>query len=110
MRRKAAALCSASEECGELKVRLASARTAAAAAKQAAQQQEFQLQAQVNDSQPQPPKEQQKTHMAFPSFRGRTPTCFTSLYQSPGFEIQAADPLWQGQGWGSGSGWDHSGD
>lgn len=41
------ALARAVEECGELKARLASTRTAAAAAKQAAQQQEFQLQAQV---------------------------------------------------------------
>ena len=45
---RAAALASTSEECAELKARLASARTAAAAAKEAAQQQEFQLQAQVS--------------------------------------------------------------
>ena len=57
VRSRAAALAGISEECGELKARLASARAAAAAAKQAAQQQEFQLQAQVSYGDPKPNKQ-----------------------------------------------------
>ena len=56
VRSRAAALAGASEESGELKARLTSARAAAAAAKQAAQQQEFQLQAQVSCRDPEPKK------------------------------------------------------
>ena len=69
MRSRAAALAGASEECGELKARLASARAAAAAAKQAAQQQEFQLQAQVSYRDPSPTKQE-----TFP-FDGKNFTC-----------------------------------
>ena len=57
VRSRAAALAGISEECGELKARLASARAAAAAAKQTAQQQEFQLQAQVSYGDPKPNKQ-----------------------------------------------------
>ena len=53
-RSKAAWLTSASEECDELKARLASARSAAAEAKQAAEQEKFQLQAQVPSDSIQP--------------------------------------------------------
>ena len=66
MRGRAAALAGASEECGELKARLASARAAAAAAKQAAQQQEFQLQAQVSYKDPKP-NNKKKESLRMPS-------------------------------------------
>lgn len=62
VRSRAAALGGASEECGELKACLASARAAAAAAKQAAQQQEFQLQAQVSYRNTSPSKTKRKNN------------------------------------------------
>lgn len=95
VRHKAAALSSASEECGELKARLASARTAAAAAKQAAQQQEFQLQTQVSDRD-QPPKRTAKQPKWHSLFHSRDPHLLPAVTW---ILSQPADHLCQGQEW-----------
>ena len=96
VRHKAAALSSASEECGELKARLAFARTAAAAAKQAAQQQEFQLQAQVSYRDQNPPKRTAKQPKWHSLFHSKDPHLLPAVTW---ILSQSADHLCQGQEW-----------